>query len=83
CPGNAVPIRGFTLPTMTAGNHTLKHTIPTAVFNQQQGDVYLSVYMQGKGSTALDVKDIKTIDVSSYSNPTSDFVTIKSKVDVM
>ncbi|MFP3597386.1 peptide-N-glycosidase F-related protein [Chryseobacterium sp. SIMBA_029] len=83
CPGNAVPIRGFTLPTMTAGNHTLKHTIPTAVFNQQQGDVYLSVYMQGKGSTALDVKDIKTIDVSIYPNPTSDFVTIKSKVDVM
>lgn len=83
CPGNAVPIRGFTLPTMTAGNHTLKHTIPTAVFNQQQGDVYLSVYMQGKGSAALDVKDIKTIDVSIYPNPTSDFVTVKSKVDVM
>ena len=83
CPGNAVPIRGFTLPTMTAGNHTLKHTIPTAVFNQQQGDVYLSVYMQGKSSTALDVKDIKTVDVSIYPNPTSDFVTIKSKVDVI
>ncbi|MDV7698141.1 peptide-N-glycosidase F-related protein [Chryseobacterium soli] len=83
CPGNAVPIRGFTLPTMTAGNHTLKHTIPTAVFNQQQGDVYLSVYMQGKGSTNLDVKDIKTIDVSIYPNPTSDFVTVQSKVDVI
>lgn len=83
CPGNAVPIRGFTLPSMTAGNHTLKHTIPTAVFNQQQGDVYLSVYMQGKGSAALNVKDIKTIDVSIYPNPTTDFVTVKSKVDVM
>ncbi|MBV8325770.1 peptide-N-glycosidase F-related protein [Chryseobacterium sp.] len=82
CPGNSVPIRGFSLPTMTAGNHTLKHTIPTAVFNQQQGDVYLSVYMQSKSSTTLDVKDIKTIDVNIYPNPTSDFVTIKSKIDV-
>ncbi|MBT2622698.1 peptide-N-glycosidase F-related protein [Chryseobacterium sp. ISL-6] len=82
CPGNSVPIRGFTLPTMTAGNHTLKHTIPTAVFNQQQGDVYLSVYMQGKSNAVLNVSDVKTIDVNIYPNPTSDFVNIKSKADV-
>ncbi|AZA51667.1 T9SS C-terminal target domain-containing protein [Chryseobacterium sp. G0201] len=83
CPGNSVPIRGFVLPTMTAGNHTLKHTIPTAVFNQQQGDVYLSVYMQGNSNTTLNVNDIKTTDVSIYPNPTSDFVNIKSPIDVM
>lgn len=83
CPGNSVPIRGFVLPTMTAGNHTLKHTIPTAVFNQQQGDVYLSVYMQGNSNTTLNVNDIKTTDVSIYPNPTSDFVNIKSPIEVM
>lgn len=83
CPGNSVPIRGFTLPNITAGNHTLKHTIPTAVFNQQQGDVYLSVYMQGKSSGTLNVKDVKTTDVSIYPNPTSDFINIKSPIDVM
>ncbi|CEJ71435.1 hypothetical protein BN1195_03783 [Chryseobacterium oranimense G311] len=82
CPGNSVPIRGFTMPSITAGSHTLKHTIPTAVFNQQQGDVYLSVYMQGKSNAALDVKDIKTIDVSIYPNPSSDFVNIRSRADV-
>lgn len=82
CPGNSVPIRGFTLPSMTAGNHTLKHTIPTAVFNQQQGDVYLSVYMQSKSNATLNVKDIKTTDVSIYPNPTSDFVNIKSPIEV-
>lgn len=82
CPGNSVPIRGFTIPNMTAGNHTLKHTIPTAVFNQQQGDVYLSVYMQGKSNMTLNVKDIKTTDVSIYPNPTSDFVNIKSAAGV-
>ncbi|WP_165828281.1 peptide-N-glycosidase F-related protein [Chryseobacterium phosphatilyticum] len=82
CPGNSVPIRGFTIPNMTAGNHTLKHTIPTAVFNQNQGDVMLSVYMQGKSTTTLNVKDFKTIDVSIFPNPTSDFVNIKSKTAV-
>ncbi|REC59891.1 hypothetical protein DRF65_23560 [Chryseobacterium pennae] len=82
CPGNSVPIRGFTLPSMTAGNHTLKHTIPTAVFNGQQGDVYLSVYMQGKSNATLNVKDVKSIDVNIYPNPTTDFVNIRSKEDV-
>lgn len=83
CPGNSVPIRGFSMPTIAAGNHTLKHTIPTAVFNQQQGDVYLSVYMQGKSNAALGVKDVKTVDVSIYPNPTADFVNVKSKADVV
>ncbi|MGE8555937.1 MAG: peptide-N-glycosidase F-related protein [Chryseobacterium jejuense] len=82
CPGNSVPIRGFTLPSMTAGNHTLKHTVPTAVFNGQDGDVFLSVYMQGKSNASLNVKDVKTIDVNIYPNPTADFVNIKSKEDV-
>ncbi|MFS4471328.1 peptide-N-glycosidase F-related protein [Chryseobacterium sp. T20] len=82
CPGNSVPIREFTLPNLTAGNHTLKHTIPTAVFNQQQGYVMLSVYMQGKSNTALNVKEIKTVDVNIYPNPTTDFVNVKSKVEV-
>ncbi|AZA84742.1 hypothetical protein C1637_18330 [Chryseobacterium lactis] len=82
CPGNSVPIRGFTLPNMAAGNHTLKHTIPTAVFNQNQGDVYLSVYLQGKSNATLNVKDIKTVDVGIYPNPTSDIVHIKSPIAV-
>ncbi|MEJ5049913.1 peptide-N-glycosidase F-related protein [Chryseobacterium culicis] len=82
CPGNAVPIREFTLPNLAAGNHTLKHTVPAAVFNQQQGDVMLSVYMQGKSNITLNVKDIRTVDVNIYPNPTSDFVNIKSKVEV-
>lgn len=82
CPGNSVPIRGFTLPSLSAGNHTLKHSIPTAVFNQQKGDVYLSVYMQGKSNASLNVQDVKTIDVNIYPNPTVDFVNIKSKEDV-
>lgn len=82
CPGNSVPIREFTLPSLAAGNHTFKHTIPTAVFNQQQGEVRLSVYMQGKSNTALNVKDIRTVDLNIYPNPTTDFVNVKSKAEV-
>ncbi|MDR6459641.1 hypothetical protein J2786_002748 [Chryseobacterium vietnamense] len=82
CPGNSVPIREFAVPNLTTGSHTLKHTIPTAVFNQQQGEVRLSVYMQGKSNTTLNVKDIRTVDVNIYPNPTSDFVNVKSKVEV-
>lgn len=82
CPGNSVPIREFILPSLTAGNHTFKHTIPTAVFNQQQGEVRLSVYMQGKSNTALNVKDIRTVDVNIYPNPVADFVNIQSKAEV-
>ncbi|MDR6487327.1 hypothetical protein J2799_001832 [Chryseobacterium vietnamense] len=82
CPGNSVPIREFTVPNLTTGSHTLKHMIPTAVFNQQQGEVRLSVYMQGKSNTTLNVKDIRTVDVNIYPNPTSDFVNVKSKVEV-
>lgn len=83
CPGNSVPIRGFTLANLTAGNHTLRHTIPTATFYQGTGEVYLSIYMQGKTNATLNVQDIKTIDVNIFPNPTSDFVNIKSKVDVV
>lgn len=82
CPGNSVPIRGFTIDNMAAGNHTLKHTIPTAVFYQQKGEVYLSAYMQGKSNTTLNVKDVKMIDLNIYPNPTADFVNIKSKEDI-
>ncbi|AZA84743.1 hypothetical protein C1637_18335 [Chryseobacterium lactis] len=82
CPGAAVPIREFTVSNMAAGNHTLKHTIPTAVFNERNGDVYLSVYMQGKSNSSLNVKDIKTVDVAIYPNPTTDIVTIQSKAGV-
>ena len=38
--------------------------------------------MQGKSNTVLNVKDIKTVDVNIYPNPTSDFIHIKSKTDV-
>lgn len=77
CPGDSVPIRGFSVPTLAAGSHTLKHEIPYAVFNGGQGEVFLSVYMQSLNQN-LSVTNVTTVDVSIFPNPTSDFVNVKS-----
>lgn len=77
CPGDSVPIRSFTATTLAAGNHVLKYEVPSAVFYNQDGRVVLSIYMQSNNQI-LAVKDISTIDVSIYPNPTSDYVNIKS-----
>lgn len=78
CPGDAVPIRSFSVPTLAAGSHTLKYEVPTAVFNGQQGQVVLSIYMQSFTNLSLSVKDVSTIDVSIFPNPTTDYVNIRS-----
>lgn len=77
CPGDSVPIRSFTALSLAAGSHTLKYEVPTAVFNGQDGRVVLSIYMQSSNQL-LAVKDVSTIDVSVFPNPTSDFVNIRS-----
>ncbi|MFY1045339.1 peptide-N-glycosidase F-related protein [Chryseobacterium sp. GP-SGM7] len=77
CPGDSVPIRSFTALTLSGGSHTLKYEVPAAVFNGQDGRIVLSIYMQSNNQL-LSVKDVSTVDVSVYPNPTADFVNIKS-----
>ena len=77
CPGDSVPTRSFTATSLSAGNHTIKYEVPAAVFNGQDGRIVLSMYMQSSNQF-LSVKDVSTVDVSVYPNPTADFVNIKS-----
>lgn len=77
CPGDSVPIRSFTAASLSAGSHTIKYEVPAAVFNGQDGRIVLSMYMQSSNQF-LSVKDVSTVDVSVYPNPTADFVNIKS-----
>lgn len=77
CPGDSVPIRSFTATSLSAGTHTIKYEVPAAVFNGQDGRIVLSMYMQSSNQF-LSVKDVSTVDVSVYPNPTADFVNIKS-----
>jgi len=81
CPGDSVPIRTFSVPTLSAGNHLLKYEVPDAVFYNQDGQVVLSMYMQSLNQN-LSVNDISTTDVSLYPNPTADYVTVKGQKKV-
>jgi hypothetical protein len=78
CPGDAVPIRSFSVGSLSGGAHTLKYEVPTAQFVGQDGRIVLSLYMQSNNNL-LAVKDVSTIDVSIYPNPTADFVNIKAQ----
>lgn len=81
CPGDAVPIRTFSVPSLSAGSHTLKYEVPDAEFYNQDGQVVLSMYMQGQ-SQNLSVKDVSTVDVSIFPNPTADYVTVRGQEEV-
>ncbi|WP_025145799.1 peptide-N-glycosidase F-related protein [Pedobacter jeongneungensis] len=48
CPGDIIPIREISLGNLTAGNHTFKIDVPTAVFKDKQGYIRHSVYLQGR-----------------------------------
>lgn len=50
CPGDAIPNREVNLGNLSAGNHTIKIDVPTAVFNQQQGYFPISMYIQNQKS---------------------------------
>lgn len=81
CPGDSVPIRTFSLTSLSAGNHILKYEVPAAEFYNQDGQIVLSMYMQSLNQN-LSVKDVSTTDVSIYPNPTADYVTVKGQKKV-
>ena len=47
CPGQSIPIRDLTIGTLPAGHHTFKISVPDAVFAGAQGNIAVSVYLQG------------------------------------
>ena len=50
CPGDVIPNREVDLGNLSAGTHTIKIDVPTAVFNQQQGYFPISMYIQNQKS---------------------------------
>jgi len=47
CPGDAVPIRVIQLGALEAGEHTVKISVPDAQFVGKDGDIRVSMYLQG------------------------------------
>ncbi|MEO5777732.1 MAG: peptide-N-glycosidase F-related protein [Flavobacterium sp.] len=77
CPGAVIPIRTLNLGNLTAGNHSFKITVPTAVFTGAQGYIPVSLYLQGQG-TALGLNDFNTYTYDIYPNPTVDIINVRA-----
>lgn len=62
CPGDAVPIRVFNLGQMSAGEHTVRISVPDAEFVGKDGDIRVSMYLQAArtGSLPAEVGEIET-----------------------
>ncbi|WP_051230422.1 peptide-N-glycosidase F-related protein [Epilithonimonas caeni] len=48
CPGDVIPNREVSLGNLSAGTHTIKIDVPTAVFTGQQGYFPISMYIQNQ-----------------------------------
>lgn len=48
CPGDVIPNREVSLGNLTAGTHTIKIDVPTAVFAGKQGYFPISMYIQNQ-----------------------------------
>ncbi len=48
CPGQAIPIRVYELGTLKAGSHTFSIAVPDAVFQGKDGNIPVSLYLQGQ-----------------------------------
>jgi hypothetical protein len=77
CPGSVIPIRTLNLGNITAGNHSFKITVPTAVFVDAQGYIPVSLYLQGNNNT-LGQEDINMYSYDIFPNPTTDFINVKA-----
>lgn len=60
CPGQAFPIREIHLGAMKAGEHSMLLSVPDAEFYGNQGDFYVSAYLQGarKGLVPSEVPEL-------------------------
>lgn len=85
CPGDVISTRIIPLGPLAAGAHSFRIEVPDAVFNQGQGNIPLSLYLQGKTSgTILAVHEVADNDIHAtiYPNPSSDVFTIQTEEQV-
>lgn len=50
CPGDVIPNRNINLGNLSAGTHTIKIDVPTAIFTGQQGYFPISMYIQNQSN---------------------------------
>lgn len=81
CPGDTIPIRRIDLGPLAAGNHKFMITVPDAVFAGGQGYFPVSLYLQGKTSGKLAVRNyfLNSAECLVYPNPSTGNVTVEVK----
>ena len=62
CPGDVIDNRIIRLGAMKAGEHSVKISVPEAVFPEQQGDIPVSMFFQGLKTGEF--KDNASIDTT-------------------
>ncbi|HRH69359.1 MAG TPA: peptide-N-glycosidase F-related protein [Flavobacteriales bacterium] len=82
CPGDVIDIRRINLGPVAAGEHSFMLRVPTAVFADNQGQIPLSLYFQGKTSGTIPSVGIGEADATGplfgmYPNPTSGAFTLE------
>ena len=80
CPGDKIDIRRIDLGAVAAGNHSFNINVPDAVFANGEGYFPVSLYLQGKTSGTLSVKNTGTLSsgFSIYPNPSTGLFTIET-----
>lgn len=82
CPGAVIPIRDIELGNLTAGNHTFLIDVPAAVFVGGQGDIPVSLYLQGENTVVLSTDTYSSFEFEYYPNPTKESITINSNINI-
>ncbi len=74
CPGDVIDIRRINLGALTAGNHTFKIDVPEAQFVNGEGNIPVSLYLQGSTTGNLPA-GIETLTETNtfvvYPNPSN------------
>lgn len=82
CPGDTIPIRKISLGNLTAGTHTFEISVPQAVFNQQQGNIPFSLYLQGTKTSTVGLDEVFSNALKIYPNPAENVVYLDSKNEI-
>lgn len=86
CPGDVIDTRIIALGAVPKGKHDFKITVPDAVFNEKQGYIPVSLYLQGRTKGVIDTS-VKAEHAEPllklFPNPAGSVLTIQSTCQIL